>query len=84
MYQGKKAIDDSGQVPGNSRSKRGVIFDTADGRVHYSYSVASSRSAGFEPDVIDYRSYRISVEKSAWLALIMSKYLNARYDSAKH
>lgn len=83
MYQGKGShiIDDSGQVRQAilEARKRGVIFDTADGRVHYSYSVArTALLAGFEPDVISTDLTRISMfEKSVFgLPLIMSKYLN--------
>jgi predicted amidohydrolase len=59
--------------------KRGVLFDTADGRIHYAFSVARAALAdGFEPDIISSDVTRASVfERSVFgLPFIMSKYMN--------
>ncbi|MBU2703966.1 putative amidohydrolase [Sporomusaceae bacterium BoRhaA] len=84
VYQGKgnniltndgkkvcKAIQDA--------RSRGVLFDTADGRGHYAFSVARAALAnGFEPDIISTDLVRGSLfERSVFgLPLIMSKYLS--------
>jgi predicted amidohydrolase len=59
--------------------KRGVLFDTADGRIHYAFSTAKAALAdGFEPDIISSDVTRASLfERSVFgLPFIMSKYLN--------
>jgi predicted amidohydrolase len=58
--------------------QRGVLFDTADGRIHYAFSTARAALAdGFEPDLISTDVTRASLfERSVFgLPLIMSKYL---------
>lgn len=83
VYQGKgcNIVDDRGRVRRAIRAARdrGVIFDTADGRGHYAFSVAKAAIAdGFEPDVISTDVVRSSLfEHSVFgLPLIMSKYLS--------
>ena len=56
VFQGKgnTILDDDGAVRLAIRAarERGVIFDTADGRGHYAFSVAKAAIAdGFQPDV---------------------------------
>lgn len=58
--------------------ERGVVFDTADGRGHYAFSVIKAALAqGFEPDVISTDLVRGSLfDRSVFgLPMIMSKYL---------
>lgn len=83
VYQGKGSniIDSAGKVRQAVRQARarGVIFDTADGRGHYAFSVAKAAIAdGFEPDVISTDVVRASLYAGTvfGLPLIMSKYLN--------
>lgn len=83
MYQGRGShiMDANGEVRPAIRAarKRGVLFDTADGRVHYAYSVArAALAAGFEPDIISTDLTGISMlERSVFgLPWILSKYLN--------
>jgi len=82
MYQGKGSniIDGEGKVRQAVRDARdrGILFDTADGRVHHSFSVARAAIAvGFEPDVISTDLVRGNVfDRSVFgLPLVMSKYL---------
>lgn len=82
MYQGKgnSIIDKSGKVDQAVRQarERGVVFDTADGRGHYSFHVAKIALAeGFVPDVIstDLVSSNVYDQAVFGLPLIMSKYL---------
>ena len=82
-YQGKGSniIDNRGKVRQAVREARdrGVLFDTADGRGHYAYSVAKAAIAdGFEPDVLSTDVVMSSLfERSVFgLPLIMSKYLS--------
>ncbi|MCX7780102.1 MAG: metallo-dependent hydrolase [Negativicutes bacterium] len=83
MYQGKGStiINDKGKVCSAIREARarGILFDTADGRGHYAFSVAKAAIAdGFEPDIISTDVVRSSLyERSVFgLPLIMTKYLN--------
>ena len=74
-------MDANGEVRPAIRAARtrGVLFDTADGRVHYAYSVArAALAAGFEPDIISTDLTGISMlERSVFgLPWILSKYLN--------
>ncbi|MDR3561338.1 MAG: amidohydrolase family protein [Negativicutes bacterium] len=82
MYQGKGSniIDGGGKVRQAVRDARarGVLFDTADGRVHHAFSVARAAiAAGFEPDIISTDLVRGNVfDQSVFgLPLVMSKYL---------
>jgi Predicted amidohydrolase len=82
VYQGKGSniINEKGKVRPIIREARekGVLFDTADGRGHYAFSVARKAIAdGFEPDIISTDLVRGSLyERSVFgLPLIMSKYL---------
>lgn len=82
VYQGKGNNILSGgkvcQAIQDARS-RGVLFDTADGRGHYGFSVAKAALAdGFEPDIISTDLVRGSLfERSVFgLPLVMSKYLS--------
>ena len=57
VYQGKGStiINDKGKVRPSIHEvrARGAMFDTADGRVHYAFSVAKAAFADrFEPDII--------------------------------
>lgn len=83
VYQGKgcNIIGDDGRVCQAIREARGrgVLFDTADGRGHYAFSVARAAIAdGFEPDIISTDIVRGSLfDRSVFgLPLIMTKYLN--------
>jgi len=83
VYQGKGSniINEGGKVRHAIREarNRGVLFDTADGRGHYAFSIAKSAIAdGFEPDILSTDVVRSSLfERSVFgLPLIMSKYLN--------
>ncbi len=83
VYQGKgnHILDDKGKVfPGVRRAgENGVIFDTADGKPHYAFSVARAAIAdGFEPDIISSDvTFGTLFDLSVFgLPLIMSKYLN--------
>jgi len=83
IYQGKGStiINDKGKVRQAIREARarGVLFDTADGRVHYAFSVAKAALIdGFEPDIISSDVVLASLFDRAvfGLPLIMSKYLN--------
>ena len=82
VYQGKGStiLDGGGAVRLAVRAarERGVIFDTADGRGHYAFSVAKAAIGdGFLPDVISTDVVRSSLfEPTVFgLPLIMSKYL---------
>ena len=79
--RGSTIIEDRGKVRHGIQEarKRGVLFDTADGRVHYAFSVIRAAIAdGFEPDIISTDVTRPSLfERSVFgLPLIMSKYLS--------
>jgi len=83
MYQGNGStiVSDKGKVFQGIQAarNRGVLFDTADGRVHYAFSIAKAALAdGFEPDIISSDVTKASLfERSVFgLPLIMSKYLN--------
>ncbi|SFL74887.1 metallo-dependent hydrolase [Pelosinus propionicus] len=83
VYQGKGSniINERGKIRQAVREARtkGVLFDTADGRGHYAFSVAKAAIAdGFEPDIISTDIVRGSLyERTVFgLPLIMSKYLN--------
>jgi Predicted amidohydrolase len=83
VYQGKGSniISKAGEVKRSviDARNRGVIFDTADGRGHYAFSVAESAiSRGFEPDIISTDIVKGSLfDNSVFgLPLIMTKYLN--------
>lgn len=83
VYQGKGSniIDEAGKVQKAIKAARdrGVLFDTADGRGHYAFSIAKAAIAdGFEPDIISTDVVMSSLfERSVFgLPLIMSKYLN--------
>lgn len=83
MYQGSghTILDDTGKVSRGiheARSRR-VLFDTADGRVHCSFSVARAAIAdGFLPDIIstDLTTASLFEHTVFGLPLVMSKYLN--------
>ena len=82
VYQGKghTIIDENGKVrPGIRRAReRGVIFDTADGRVHYAFSVIKAALAdGFEPDIISTDIVTDSLfERTVFgLPMIITKYV---------
>lgn len=83
VYQGKGSniISKTGEVSQAIREARarGVLFDTADGRGHYAFSVAKAAiKSGFEPDIISTDIVRGSLfDRTVFgLPLIMSKYLN--------
>lgn len=83
VYQGKGngILDAHGRVlAGVSKAReRGVLFDTADGRGHYAFSVArSALRDGFAPDILSTDAVRASVYDSSvfGMPLILSKYLN--------
>ena len=83
VFQGKGSniIDEQGKVRPSVRQARskGVIFDTADGRGHYAFSVAKAALAeGFEPDIISTDLVKGSLfDRSVFgLPLIMSKYIS--------
>lgn len=82
MYQGKGNPISSGSgepAPGIQEARaRGVRFDTADGRGHYSLAVAKTAlAAGFAPDIIstDLTSGNVYDPAVFGLPLIMAKYL---------
>ena len=82
MYQGKgrPIVDDDGELDSGIQEARarGVLFDTADGRGHYSLAVAKSAlAAGFAPDIIstDLTSGNVYDPAVFGLPLIMAKYL---------
>jgi predicted amidohydrolase len=82
VYQGKGStiIDKKGKVRKafHEAKDNGVIFDTADGRGHYAFSVIQAAlKDGFEPDVISTDLVRGNVFDRAvfGLPLIMSKFL---------
>lgn len=81
VYQGKGStiINEAGTVRKaiQAARSRGVLFDTADGRGHYAFSVAQAAiDDGFEPDMISTDIVRGSLfERSVFgLPLVMSKY----------
>ena len=83
VYQGKGStiIGAGGKVKSAVRKARdrGVVFDTADGRPHYAFSVIRAAIAdGFAPDVISTDVVRSSLYEHTVFGLpfIMSKYLN--------
>jgi len=83
VYQGKGSniVNDKGKVRRAIRKAkaRGVLFDTADGRVHHAFSVAKAALAdGFEPEVLSTDIVRASLFDQAvfGLPLIMTKYFN--------
>ena len=83
VYQGKgnSIIDNRGKVSEciHKARNKGVLFDTADGRVHYAFSIAKSALAdGFEPDIIstDLVSGSLFERPVFGLPLVMSKYLS--------
>ena len=82
MYQGKghPIVNEDGELdPGIQEARaRGVRFDTADGRGHYSLTVAQAAlEAGFAPDIIstDLTSGNVYDPAVFGLPLIMAKYL---------
>lgn len=82
MYQGRGStiIGEDGKVrPAvHDARARGVVFDSADGRLHYAIKVAKSAIAeGFEPDVISTDLTRGNVYDGSVFGLpaVMSKYL---------
>lgn len=82
VYQGKGSniINEEGKVRPTFRKARmrGILFDTADGRGHYAFSVAQKAiDDGFGPDIISTDLVRGSLyDRSVFgLPLIMSKYL---------
>lgn len=83
--KGKTIIDENGSItPGilNAR-QRGVVFDTADGKSHFSYSVAKSAlKNNFFPDIISTDLTTLSLYKGYSFALPfnISKYLNLGLD----
>ncbi len=83
VYQGKGngILDVHGRVLAGVRKarERGVLFDTADGRGHYAFSVARyALRDGFVPDILSTDAVRASVYDSSvfGMPLILSKYLN--------
>ena len=83
MYHGKGStmIDKDGKVKKAIREARtrGVLFDTADGRGHYAFSVAKAAIAeDFLPDIISTDLVKASMFKNTvfGLPLMMTKYLN--------
>ncbi|WP_312423253.1 metallo-dependent hydrolase [Anaerospora hongkongensis] len=82
VFQGKGSsiLTNSAKVRESVRQarERGIVFDTADGRGHYAFSVIKAALAqGFEPDVISTDLVRGSLfDRSVFgLPMIMSKYL---------
>jgi len=82
MYQGKgnSIVNADGTIDERiyRARERGVIFDTADGRGHYSFDVAKKAlTAGFVPDVIstDLTCSNVYNQAVFGLPLMMSKYL---------
>ena len=82
MYQGKghPIVDEDAELDSGIQEARarGVLFDTADGRGHYSLAVAKSAlTAGFAPDIIstDLTSGNVYDPAVFGLPLIMAKYL---------
>ncbi len=82
VFQGKgnNILNSDAKVRQSVRQarERGIVFDTADGRGHYAFSVIQAALAqGFEPDVISTDLVRGSLfDRSVFgLPLIMSKYL---------
>ena len=83
MYQGKGSniINNEGKVRKAIREARvrGVLFDTADGRGHYAFSIAKTAIAeDFKPDIISTDLVKASLFKKTvfGLPLIITKYLN--------
>lgn len=83
MYQDKGhcIVKENGEIEEAVTKAReeGVIFDTADGREHYSFSaIRRALAAGFKPDVISTDLTRGNVFDRAvfGMPLIMTKYLN--------
>ena len=83
MYQDKGhcIVKENGEIERSVRAARekGVIFDTADGREHYSFSaIRRALVSGFKPDVISTDLTRGNVfDKAVFgMPLIMTKYLN--------
>jgi predicted amidohydrolase len=82
VYQGRgNTILDGNKVRQAIHRARqeGLVFDTADGKPHYAFSVAKTALAdGFEPDIISSDIVRGTMfEHTVFgLPLIMSKYLN--------
>ncbi|MEN6565027.1 MAG: amidohydrolase family protein [Veillonellales bacterium] len=83
VYQGKGStiLDARGKVLPAVRAakKRGVLFDTADGRGHYAFSVAKAAlQDGFTPDILSTDLVKASAyDRSVFgLPLILTKYLN--------
>lgn len=78
--RGETIIDDAGKVrPGVRKAReRGVLFDTADGRVHYGFrSIQCALEQGFYPDTISTDMTRISMWTAPVFGLpfMMSKYM---------
>jgi predicted amidohydrolase len=78
---GNTIIGDHGQVlPGiRAARKRGVIFDAANGKSHFSFAVARAAIGdGFLPDVIssDLTPLTLYTDYAFGLPYLMSKYLN--------
>lgn len=83
MYQDKGhcIVKENGEIEEAVTKAReeGIIFDTADGREHYSFSaIRRALAAGFKPDVISTDITRGNVFDRAvfGMPLIMTKYLN--------
>jgi len=79
--RGSNILDGKGKVRPEvwQARKRGVIFDTADARVHHSYPVLKAALAdGFYPDVISTDVTRTSLFGNMvfGLPVVMSKYLS--------
>ena len=79
--RGSTILDANGKVRSEVRAARarGVIFDTADARVHHSYPViAAALADGFPPDVISTDLTRASLfgHMVFGLPAVMSKYLS--------
>jgi predicted amidohydrolase len=82
MYQGRKnsIVNAEGHVDPAvwEARKRGVLFDTADGRDHYRFTVTKrAMREGFLPDIISTDLVRANVfDKAVFgLPLVLSKYL---------
>ena len=83
VYQGKGStiINDRGKVRQafHEARKSGIIFDTADGRGHYAFSVIKAALAdAFGPDIISTDVVQHSIfERTVFgLPLVITKYLN--------
>ncbi len=83
MYQDKGhcLVDETGEIDQAVRKARedGVVFDTADGRAHYSFAaIRRAMAAGFKPDVIstDLTGGNVYDKAVFGMPLIMTKYLN--------